>query len=214
MNNNLPQTGHNGGLPLNDETDPTARALRSIFDPLCFAKLDAERDEIEEQLELSGLIASFPDLDKLTAAQIAGLYNHVKDQFDEVTKMQKEFSKFIELIKNVKLPEAFDREKLKTITLQDGTRVTKSERTQASIIGPQDEAFEWLRENGYPDIIKETVNSSTMAATAKEILSNAKVMPSGMVVAIDEDMPIDLPAELFKVEIRPTTSVTKGKNKG
>lgn len=208
-----PEMGHNDGPPLDDDLDPTADVLRILFDPICFAQLDVDSEEIDNQYEIGELIRSCPDLDKLTAAQIAGLYNHLKDQFEELTAVQKEFSKFIELIKNVKLPEAFDREKLKTITLQDGTRVTKSDRTTASIIGPQADAFDWLRENGYPDIIKETVNSSTMAATAKEILSNAKVLDTGMVVAIDPDMPIDLPADLFEVRITPTTSVTKGKKK-
>lgn len=160
---------------------------------------------------LSTLIGCCGNLDELTAAQIAHLYSHVKAQFDAMDAERDELSKFVELIKNIKLPEAFDREQIKTFTLQDGTRITKSDRTFASIIGPQEEAYAWLREQGLDDIIKETVNASTLSSVAKEILSNAKTMPNGMVVPIDPDSPIDMPDDLFKIEIRPSTSITRPK---
>lgn len=199
------------------EVDPLSKLgenLDTKFDPLCFARLSTDGTNIEEQFEVSELIAQMPNLDELTAAQIAHLFSHVKAQFELLDAARDELSKFVELIKNVKLPEAFDREKIKTFTLQDGTRITKSDRTFASIIGPQEDAFAWLEENGLGDLIKPTVNSSSLSSTAKGILGNVKIdEKTGMPKPIDPALPIDMPDDLFKVEIRPTTSVTRPKGK-
>lgn len=166
-----------------------------------------------DRLSVEEFVRICPDLDKATAAEIAHLFAHIKEQYDLIESQRKELSKFVELIKCVKLPAAFDREEIKTFTLQNGTRVTKSDRTFASIIGPVDEAYAWLRGEGKnEDLIKETVNSSALSSYAKAVLDNVVKDPeTGMMMAKDEDLPIDLPTTLFKVEIRPTTSVVRGK---
>lgn len=168
-----------------------------------------------DNITVAEFISECPDLDTLPAAKIAHLFAHVKGEYDKLEAMRKELSKFVELIKNVKLPAAFDRDEVKTFTLQDGTRVTKSERVTASIIGSQEEAFNWLRTTGKnPDIIKETVNASSLAAYANAVTKNVMVDPeTGMMKAKDADLPIDLPADIFKVTVLPTTSITKGKAK-
>lgn len=161
---------------------------------------------------VSDFIREAGDLDGMTAPEIAHIYAHVKSEFDKLDANKKELSKFVELIKTVKLPQAFERDGVKTFTLEDGTRVTKSDRTFASIVGDQEEAFEWLRNvANAPDMIKLTVNSSSLSGLAGKILKNTKIDENGMLSPADPDYPIDMPSDLFKVELRPTTSVVKSK---
>lgn len=72
-------------------------------------------------------------------------------------------------------------------------RVTVSRRFSASMLD-KDAGFEWLRENGHGDLITETVNSSTLAAFAKDM---------------QENQGKDLPVEIFKTGAMPYTSITK-----
>lgn len=187
---------------------------RTKFDPSCIATLDENGEYVDDVYEISDFVAQLPDFSTLPASQLARLFAHLKTQFDAMDAVRDEFSKLIELLKNVKIPEAFEREGVKNFTFEDGSRVTLTSRVTASIVADQQEAaFNWLRENGYPDTIKETVNSSTMSATAKEILENVETLPNGMVRPIDPDMPFDLPVDLFNVTFGKSTSFTKGKPK-
>lgn len=165
------------------------------FEPNCF-------NDGGDKINSKDIMRIVGDLDTMTAAQIAAVFAHVKNLKEAMEAELKELSGFFELIKTVKLPEAFDRENVKTFTLQNGTRVTKAMNTFCSIIGPQHEAHDWLKENGYPDAVKPTVNSSTLKGIAGEILGEHEEGYNG---------PVDLPDHLFRVEIRPTTSVTKGR---
>lgn len=172
---------------------------RLRFDPLCFAELAEDGNHFTQQFEADELIAAVGDLDQMTAAQIAAAYERLKLAYDDIEAARATMSKFIELVKNVKLPEAFERESLTTITLKNGSRVTVQQRTMCQVIGDTSEAHKWLQENGYPDAVKPTVNAGTLGSIAKEILSgNAEGV-------------FDLPDDLFKVTIRPTTSVTKSR---
>lgn len=72
-------------------------------------------------------------------------------------------------------------------------RVSIANRYSASIIDKVG-GYEWLRSSGNGSLITETVNSSTLAAFAKNY---------------SEDEGKDLPAELFKVGVMQYTSITK-----
>lgn len=190
--------GHNGGPGLDENQHPAQQFLDTRLTEFPF--------EVEGVAFTSSksFLASAGDLDKMTAAQIAHLYSHLKAQFDLVQQLEKDLSAFVELVKTVKLPSAFDREKIKTFTLQDGTRVTVSERVNASIPAEKKpEAYAWLRENGAGSLITETVNASTLSSFAKDVLSG------GMA----EQEIFDLPEEIFSVHQSQTTSVTRGKKK-
>ena len=75
-------------------------------------------------------------------------------------------------------------------------RVGVSYRFACSIVG-DDKAVghNWLKENGNAALVTETVNSSTLAAFAKDVVVNQ----GG-----------SLPEDIFKVSSNPYTSITKG----
>lgn len=95
------------------------------------------------------------------------------------------------------IPGTFEDEGVTSIPLSEGFRVGTLLQFRASIKeGRRDEAYAWLRGNGHPDIISSTVNSSTLAAVAAELL---------------KDHCRELPSELFTVAIISNTSVTATK---
>ena len=54
-------------------------------------------------------------------------------------------------------------------------------RTFASAAaGRQEELNTWLKENGYPDLVKETVNANTLAAFIREQLEEEDELPEGL----------------------------------
>lgn len=93
-----------------------------------------------------------------------------------------------------RIPQFFEDTGITTVT-RNGYRVTVGNRMVASIVASEKEAaMEWLRKNGHEDLIKPTVNASTLSAAAKfEIVDKNK----------------DFPDDLFFVMPVPTTSVTK-----
>lgn len=95
--------------------------------------------------------------------------------------------------KEVSMPQRMDAEAVKTFNT-DNFRVTRTARVFASIAAEQVEsAYQWLRDNGYESLIKETVNSSSLSAAAKEMMQEGE----------------ELPEELFKVHMKDGISITK-----
>lgn len=101
-----------------------------------------------------------------------------------------------EQYKEVAVPAIFEEDGVTSIPLDEGFRVGTSYTFRASIRPDQkDEAYAWLRSANLGDIITSTVNSSTLAKTAKELAEENK----------------ELPDALFNVARMPNTSVTQTK---
>lgn len=100
----------------------------------------------------------------------------------------------IDYAKEVTIPNRMDEEKVKTFNT-DRYRVTRLSNVFASITGGQANqpaAFEWLRANDLGDIIKPTVNASSLSAIAKKMIEEGK----------------ELPDDIFSVAFRDSISVT------
>lgn len=117
----------------------------------------------------------------------------VKDKLDAIAK---DFSKVYEDFKVGRLPAAFELAGVPTVNLDEGYRVTVSHRVFASVKGDRKEqAYQWLKENGFGDLVTQTVNTATLSAAAKAMA--------------EENQELD--PDLFNIAIIPTTSVTKTK---
>ena len=130
-------------------------------------------------------------------AEILGAFYQIKIIGERAAELAKSINKARTFVKEVIIPERFEAEDIKTVTLDElGQRFTVSSQLRASIKGDmKEEAYEWLRENGLEDIIKETVNSSTLSATARDFVANNK----------------EFPEELFNQQVFANTSMTKTK---
>jgi len=100
----------------------------------------------------------------------------------------------VQLLSVSVLPKKFQDEGVSTLTMRElGARFTVNTRITASMTD-KDDAMTWLETNGYGDIIKPTVNSSTLSKFASEyVLDQGK----------------DLPDDLFKVSTIQHMSRTK-----
>lgn len=97
--------------------------------------------------------------------------------------------------KEVSMPKRMDDEECKTFNTED-FRVTRTAKLFASIPSDnQEAAYQWLRDNGYEALIKETVNASSLSGAAKEMMENGN----------------ELPEDLFKCHVKDSVSITKKK---
>jgi hypothetical protein len=133
---------------------------------------------------------------------VVDLLAGIKEQVDRLhgdgsTIVTNALKKRIRDARDIFLPERLEDEGLRNFST-DGWRIARSSKTMASILGDhKDEAYEWLRSNDYADLIKPTVNASSLSAVAKELLEHGK----------------ELPEEIFRVHIQPTVSFTKVGNR-
>lgn len=137
-----------------------------------------------------------PRIAKQTAPMAASDYVHIKNLADRYTEIGKILGDTVDTLKRESLPNAFERDKLTSFNTSDGFRVTISQSVRCAIINKV-VAYDWLRNNGLGAIISETVNSSTLSATARSLLDEGK----------------ELPPEIFNTHLQPSTSVTKLKAK-
>lgn len=147
-------------------------------------RIEAGEKLFAHNLEELKKIDNLDDLIRLMA--------QVRRAKDATDSAKKTLEALYGVMSNKIIPEMMRDKKIKTTTLADVGRVTVSNRTSCSMLD-KEAGMEWLRANGLGDIIQETVNASTLAATAK--------------TKIEEGF--DLPDDVFKVSINPYVSITK-----
>ena len=100
-----------------------------------------------------------------------------RDAADTVKFVNKRFADIHRKMKEDLVPAKFEEEGVSSITI-DGYRFTVSKSMRTSIVtGQKEEAYIWLRDNELGDLIQETVNSSTLNATAKSLLEEGLELP-------------------------------------
>lgn len=131
-----------------------------------------------------------------SAAVCAEFYQRTRDLHDKIDELKKAAYHLMNNYAMNVMPVVFEDEGVSTITLSSGYRVTISQRLNASI--PADkkaEAYDWLVRNDLGDLITETVNSSSLSATARSLIEEGR----------------QLPDDIFKTVILPQVSMTKVK---
>lgn len=117
------------------------------------------------------------------------------DQVKALEDAHKALAGRVSYAKEVTMPERMDAEECSTFNTESN-RITRTSRVFASILGPmQEAAFAWLRKNNYDALIKETVNSSSLSAAAKELITLGK----------------ELPEDMFATHVKDGVSITRKK---
>lgn len=131
------------------------------------------------------------------ATSVARAYVVFKRAIERLAEDVKPLDALFASYKDELVPETLDAEGVTNVPLAEGYRVGTSLVFRASIKkGMKDQAYAWLRDNAHDDIIVESINSSTLSATAGELL---------------KDHCLELPQEFFTVAIMNNTSVTATK---
>lgn len=154
-------------------------------------------------------IALFEELNqtlKEEAAAVVGRGDHLEilnfffivgQMYDSLSDMKKGYNALYDNFSQEYVPDTLRKQGVRNITIEipgvGNRRFQMSNRWACSIIN-KDVGFQWLRENGLGDLIKPTVNASTLAATAKNM---------------SEEYGKEMPPDIFKTSINTFTSVVK-----
>lgn len=133
---------------------------------------------------------------------VVGSQDHIEiiRHFDQTRKAVEQIKEAREALQELSdrlsreyVPDVMRANMIKTIKIDDIGRVTISNRFSATMLNPE-MGMDWLRKNGHGGLIKETVNSQSLSAFAKELLETKNE---------------ELPPDIFKVGTSPFTSITK-----
>lgn len=121
------------------------------------------------------------------------IYYYASEKYDELDEIRKKVGAQLEHMSREVIPGVMEERGVRNITLDDIQRqFSKSVRVTASM-ADKEEALDWLKSNGFGDLIQNTVNSSTLSSFAKQYV---------------EDHQKDLP-DCFKMNAMTITSVRK-----
>lgn len=189
----------------NAEVSSTAPAQNGDTDEAKAARVDLIKkavvrvDEVSDRVDMiaRAMTSAIPELVKNhSLGEVIDTFTLFEDAVERVGKSVVALAKIVSYAREVSLPERLDGDEIKTFTADSGDRVTRTSRIFASIItGKTEEAYQWLRDNEYGPLIKETVNSSSLSAAAKEMIENGR----------------ELPEELFNSHYKDGVSITRSK---
>lgn len=114
---------------------------------------------------------------------------------EQIKECRKALDEMEDLLSVRDIPDLFKMLKVKTMTLEGIGRTTVSYRFSCSMLD-KEQGMDWLKSNGHGGLIQPTINSSTLAAFAKNMI---------------EVEGKDLPDDIFKTSTNPYTSITKVK---
>ena len=118
---------------------------------------------MEQDFE-ENLASSVEKIDQSGLNTVAGLARQIRDQeksIAELDRQLKEKKKSLLKLTDEDLPSVLAEMGISSFSLDDGSTVDVKNTYGASIlVDNRPKAYDWLRENGYDDIIKNTVSST------------------------------------------------------
>jgi len=103
----------------------------------------------------------------LDLATVASLMRDVNDGLDRAAATKTKLQKAFDALRMTVVPEMMDAMQLKSANIDGIGRITlTSDAFVSTPAAKQDELKAWLTDHGLDDMIKETVNSSTLKAWA------------------------------------------------
>ena len=131
-----------------------------------------------------------------SASLCAEHYRMLREMHDEIDAVKKEAYHAMDYYSMSVLPELFEDEGVTTLNLVSGYRVTVRHTMRASVkADAKGHAYQWLIDNDLGDLVTETVNASSLSATARTLNEEGR----------------ELPSDFFNVATLPQVSLTKTK---
>ena len=132
----------------------------------------------------------------MSIKQLAEEMVNVRAKLDQAKAVAAELQKEFDDLRKVQLPEAMEAAGLESTRLPNIGTVSIRTDAYASIRGgQQDGAYQWMKDNGFGDLIKDFVHSSTLKAFLKEQFREGE----------------DLPEEIFSFLPYSYVAITKSK---
>lgn len=125
-------------------------------------------------------------------------FDHMRKAMDQVKVAREALQEITDRLSKEQIPDLFRSLRERTgekppFKIEGVGSVSVSNKYSCTILD-KEAGYTWLRKNGHEGLITETVNASTLAAFAKELIE------------VDGK---ELPSELFKTGLNPYTSIRK-----
>lgn len=102
----------------------------------------------------------------------------LKDRKEALEEKLKQINKGIRDLAEQRIPEYMNENEIEKFTVEGVGTCFLTTKVYANVKSEDKDAFfDWLRENGNGDLIKESVHPSTLNAFAKEQLTEGKALP-------------------------------------
>lgn len=130
----------------------------------------------------------------VTTLELLREFKAAKDFKEACDLLAKESGRLYDYLRLALVPERFEEDGISNMKVDGVGRVQLAGDLYAGIIkGSEEKAFEWLGDNGRGDLVKQTVNNSSIKAVLKKMLADGE----------------EIPAELFKAEPFTRASIVK-----
>lgn len=168
-----------------------------------------------------------PDEEALSSvSELAKKQVYLQQRVDELEQDLKIAKEDLRTVSEQDLPEALNRSGLSEIKLDDGTKISVTDFVSAYISKDrQDDAFGWLEDNGYADIIKhevtvrfnrdedskahETVDALRARGLAPQDKKSVHASTLKAWAKEQTQKGVDIPEQLFGIYIGSKTKITK-----
>jgi len=133
---------------------------------------------------------AFVKYDAMSPEELIKAMNEAGVEAAKLELQAKPFNEAYEYLRLVKIPTVFDERDIKTLAVtglidiegnQINMRCGLTSDIYASIkAGMKDAAYQWFRDNGRGDLIKETVAPGTLKSSAKDALKKGTPFPDDL----------------------------------
>lgn len=115
-------------------------------------------------------------MSELTVVDLALKMKGLKDQIDDLAEQKKDLQKEYDMIRFSLLPDAMDDDGLESMRVSGVGTVYLTDDINVSLINKW-EAYDWLRDNGFGDMIQPYIFPQTVKAFVKEQIKEGVELP-------------------------------------
>lgn len=121
---------------------------------------------------------------QLGYSDLASMIKDIKAKMEYHNSEQSRYRKFFDALTTQVVPEKMAEDDMQGVKLSNGQgRIELRPNAFCSVAAGQGAALQdWLKENGYEDIIKETVNASTLKSFVKDLIASGQDTPPEEIV--------------------------------
>lgn len=132
-------------------------------------------EEKSKNAELESLYA------KRSTMDVIRMMNDLKRRKEEAEEKLSHINLHYDYIRYNMIPQRFDDEGIKNTVIEGIGRISLSSGLYASVKpDSKEKAYNFLRDTGHGDIVKETINTQTLAATVKAMMQKGEEVPEDM----------------------------------
>ncbi len=129
----------------------------------------------QEQTGVNPLYSKYDNMTPVELVKAMAAIRITKDDLDEQAKVVGAEFDFLRL---VKIPAKFEEQEITLLKVEGIGRCNLTGDLQVSVIpGAKEALFQFMRDTGRGDLIKEEINASTLKATVKGMMQKGEEVP-------------------------------------